>query len=357
MKLSVIIPCYNEPVTIGQIVDRVQSAALPSGWEREVIIVDDGSREDTKEALARIKAAEPHIQVITRAKNGGKGAALKDGFRAATGDYLLIQDADLEYDPADYAALLAPVIAGTASVVFGSRELKDNNVSGRAMYFWGGIAMNKFFNLCFGTHLSDVSTCYKLFPKRFVPELLEQPSGDFVFDVIELTRVLALHGPIHEVPIKYRARGAEEGKKLRMSHGIRCGLAVLRLRFDRPTVARIARFLAIGTLGMALNVGVLYALTEYTGLWYLASEVVAFIVAVSITFFLQKFWTFRQRDRARIAHESLRFFGINAFNLLLNAAILYALVDGLGLWYVPGQVIASALIALESFFVYGRIFR
>jgi glycosyltransferase involved in cell wall biosynthesis len=356
MRLSIIIPCYNEPVTIGEIVDRVQAAALPLGWEREIVIVDDGSREDTKLALRRIQTAHPHIQVITREKNGGKGAALKDGFRAATGDYLLIQDADLEYDPADYTALLERVDAG-APVVFGSRELKDNNVSGRAMYFWGGIAMNKFFNLCFGTHLSDVSTCYKLFPKRFVPELLLQPSGDFVFDVIELTRVLATHGPIMEVPIKYRARGAEEGKKLRMSHGIRCGLAVLRLRFDRSTVARIARFLTIGTLGMLLNVGVLYALTEYTGMWYLASEVVAFIVAVSITFFLQKFWTFRQRDKSRIAHESLRFFGINALNLALNAAILYALVDGLGLWYVLGQVIASALIALESFFVYGRIFR
>ncbi|HVM58737.1 MAG TPA: GtrA family protein, partial [Candidatus Paceibacterota bacterium] len=241
-------------------------------------------------------------------------------------------------------------------VVFGSRELKDNNVPGRALYFWGGIAMNKFFNLCFGTRLSDVSTCYKLFPRSLVPELLAQPGNDFVFDVIELTRVLAAHGPIREVPISYRARGAEEGKKLRLSHGIRCGFAVLRLRFDQETRAHIGRFLLIGGLGAVLNVSTLYALTEYAGLWYLASEIIAFVFAVSVTFFLQKFWTFRDHRRARIAHQSAWFFGVNLCNLALNAMILYAFVDGLGVWYVFAQIVTSALIALESFFAYRAIF-
>jgi glycosyltransferase involved in cell wall biosynthesis len=353
MKLSIIIPCYNEPETIGIIVERVLAVAFPVGWKREVIVVDDGSREETKSALRTAQEAHPEIHVVTRAKNGGKGAALKDGFAVATGDYLMIQDADLEYDPSDIATLLTPIDRDEAEVVFGSRQISHNNVAGRFYYYWGGRVVNTFFNLCFGVHLTDLTTCYKLFPRSFIPELVAQSANDFVFDAIELSRVFS-KGNLVEVPISYHARDAEHGKKLKASDGIRCLIRIITLRL--ASYAQVVRFVIAGGTAVLVNIAVLYAFTEGLGLWYLTSEILAFAVAVLYNFALQKFWTFGNSGGSA-THQGLWFFGINLINLVLNAGILYVLVEFFGLWYVFAQVIASVIIACESFFFYRAIFR
>ena len=142
-------------------------------------------------ALAVIRRENPEVKVIFKEKNGGKGSALKRGFVEATGDYLIIQDADLEYDPNDYARLLAPIVREEATVVFGSRTAGGSAVPFSHVYFYGGLLVSYFFNLIFFKRFSDIATCYKVFPRSFVPELLLQPSDDFVFDVIELTVVLS----------------------------------------------------------------------------------------------------------------------------------------------------------------------
>ena len=185
-KLSIIIPVYNERATIQEILDKVASAPIPAGWEREVIVIDDGSTDGTREILKKIGNT---AKVIYREENGGKGAALKDGFKAVTGDYVLIQDADAEYDPADYPALLKPIIEGKSQIVFGSRTLSHNLVPLNRIYFYGGLLVTKIFNLLFRTKLTDLATCYKVFPIEYAKKMVDMyDSDDFVFDVVEISQ-------------------------------------------------------------------------------------------------------------------------------------------------------------------------
>jgi glycosyltransferase involved in cell wall biosynthesis len=359
MKLSIIIPCYNEAATIATILERVENAALPEGWDREAIVVDDGSSIETKESIAHAVAetsvkASTTVQVLTRTENGGKGRAVKDGIAAATGDYLIIQDADLEYDPADFARLLAPLLAGEASVAFGSRNLLDNNSPGRALYFWGGQLVTFCFNMAFGTHLSDITTCYKLFPREFVPAILAQKSDDFVFDAIELTWVLT-RKKVVEVPIRYAARTTEQGKKLRPVHGLDCVERIIELRLGAG-LFRVMKFVLVGGLAAVVNLTVLYLFTSVLGVWYLLSSMVSFLVALVTNFFLQKFWAFRSRHKLPF-QEFIPFVGANLVNLVLNTGIVYVAVSILHIHYLLAQIIASVLIACESFFIYQVIFK
>jgi dolichol-phosphate mannosyltransferase len=224
--LSVVIPVYNERQTIEATLRKVIGVGLPAGWNKEIIVVDDGSTDGTKEVL---KAWTSKANVIFSPSNGGKGAALKLGFKAAKGDYVIIQDADLEYDPADYSKLLQPIIEGRSEVVFGSRVLNKNAVPFSRIYFYGGLLITKIFNLLFRTKITDVATCYKVFPRAYALEAANLPANDFVFDVIELSYVLARKEKILEVPVSYVSRKKIEGKKLNWRHGWRCLMRAISL--------------------------------------------------------------------------------------------------------------------------------
>ena len=226
--LSIIIPVYNEAASIRQVLHAVGSADT-GPFAKEIIIVDDGSTDGTRDVLKSLEE-DSRYRIAYHDSNRGKGAALKTGFALAMGAYVLIQDADLEYDPTDYRVLLEPVLAARAEVVFGSRNLRSNNVPYSAVYFYGGRITTLIFNFLFRTAFTDIHTGYKLFPARLVPEILRLPSHDFVFDAIELTKALLSGGRIEEVPIRYRARGRREGKKLNWRHGVRCLLAMLKIR-------------------------------------------------------------------------------------------------------------------------------
>lgn len=227
MKLSIIIPVYNEVQTIAEILAEVERADI-LGCEKEIIVVDDGSTDGTREVLQKKNGSiEQRMCVIFRTLNGGKGAALKDGLHIATGDYILIQDADMEYPPAEnYPVLLKPIIEKQTDVVFGSRYLKKNKRN--HFYSLGNKILTAFFNFIFKTHLTDFATCYKIFPRKLIPQLLEIKDDDFVFDVVQLTAVIAKNRyRIKEVPIDYIPRWYSSGKKLKLKHGLRILSALL----------------------------------------------------------------------------------------------------------------------------------
>ena len=362
-KLSVIIPVYNEKKTITEILNRVSKASLPDNISKEVIVVDDGSTDGTRELIGQTSSS---FRTVFVEKNQGKGAALKAGFRIATGDYILIQDADLEYNPDDYWKLIKPVTEGEAEVVFGSRVLRSNNIPLSKIYFHGGLFLTKIFNFLFGSRLTDMATCYKLFPRGFVRDLVSLPGTDFTYDVFYMTHYLVNTAKVLEVPVRYSARAKEEGKKLDWRHGVKILWAMLKTfvseralnkNFIMDFVSKVklgTRFLFSGGTAFIVNLGLLYFLVDVLGWWYLGASLASFSVAIIVSFIMQKFWTFRDGVLQRTPAQFGFFALIAIFNSGLNVWLMYVFVDWTGIHYLLAQVFSSGLIAGWSFFAYFR---
>jgi len=230
-KLSIIIPAYNEGPTIHRILNKVKQVELTGGIAKEVIIVNDCSKDDTEEAIIRYQQENPdlNIQYYKHEVNQGKGAALHTGISKATGEYLVIQDADLEYDPEEYNDLLKPVLLGMADVVYGSR-FKGNNPH-RILFFWHTIG-NKFLtllsNMFTNLNLSDMETCYKLFDTNIIQQLkLKEKRFGFEPEVTaKISRLKKIR--IYEVGISYYGRTYEEGKKISWRDGFRAIYCILK---------------------------------------------------------------------------------------------------------------------------------
>ncbi|GIV39877.1 MAG: glycosyl transferase [Thermonema sp.] len=230
-KLSIVIPAYNEGKTIHYILDRIKSVQLIQNIEKEVIIVNDCSTDDTEEAVQRYISNNPdlNIQYYKHEKNQGKGAALHTGIAKATGDYVVIQDADLEYDPHEYNILLQPVVDGHADVVYGSRFMGGN--PHRILFFWHTIG-NKFLtflsNMFTNLNLTDMETCYKLF-RRDIIQNIRLKEKRFGFEPEVTAKVARVPGVrIYEVGISYYGRTYEEGKKINWKDGFRAIYCILK---------------------------------------------------------------------------------------------------------------------------------
>jgi glycosyltransferase involved in cell wall biosynthesis len=221
--LSVIIPCYNERRTIKQIVARVKANPI----DKEIIIVDDCSTDGTRDLLK--VELEPQVQkVIYHEKNQGKGAALRTGFAQATGEYVIVQDADMEYDPQEYSVLLQPVLEGKADVVFGSRFMGGR--PHRVHFFWhflGNRLLTLLANMCTNINLTDMETCYKLF-KREIIQSIQIEENRFGFEPEITAKVARLKCRIYEVGISYYGRSYEEGKKIGWKDGARAVYCILK---------------------------------------------------------------------------------------------------------------------------------
>jgi glycosyltransferase involved in cell wall biosynthesis len=224
MQLSVIMPVYNERATLREIVSRVLSVPL----DLELICVDDGSRDGSREVLAEIQAEHPEMKVLLQPGNFGKGAALRRGIDEAKGDFVIIQDADLEYDPGEYPLLLAPLIQGKADVVYGSRFIGRG--PHRVLYFWhfvGNRILTLVSNALTNINLSDLETCYKVF-RREVIQSIRLEEDRFGFEPEITVKVAKRRLRIYEVGISYWGRTYEEGKKIGWRDGIRALWCLLK---------------------------------------------------------------------------------------------------------------------------------
>jgi glycosyltransferase involved in cell wall biosynthesis len=230
MKLSVVIPCYNERDTIHEIVAKVKNAPIES---MEIIIVDDASTDGSSELISE-KIAPSVDRVIYHQKNMGKGAALRSGFQAATGDIVVVQDADLEYDPQDYPILMAPIVSGKADVVFGSRFMGGN--PHRVVYFWHMVG-NRFLtlmsNMLTNINLTDMETGYKMF-RREVIQSIKIEENRFGFEPEITAKVARSRLRIYEVGISYYGRTYEQGKKIGWKDGFRAIYSILKYNIWQP---------------------------------------------------------------------------------------------------------------------------
>jgi glycosyltransferase involved in cell wall biosynthesis len=235
MKLSVVMPVYNEQPTLREVVARV--LAVPTDQNEidlELICVDDGSRDGSREILSELAAAHAEIRVFLQAKNMGKGAALRHGIQQATGDFVIIQDADLEYDPADYPALLGPLIMGKADVVYGSRFLGSG--PHRVLYYWHSVGnwlltilSNSFTNM----NMSDMETCYKVF-RREILQAIPIEEDRFGFEPEITVKIAKRRLRVYEVGISYWGRTYEEGKKIGWKDGFRALWCLLKYTLKEP---------------------------------------------------------------------------------------------------------------------------
>lgn len=228
MKLSIIIPVYNEKKTIEEIIKRIMAVKLQK-VKKEIIIVDDKSTDGTREILKKIKKKHSEFKIFYHQKNQGKGASVRTGLKHATGDYILIQDADLEYDPQDISRLLKPIQDGKAEVVYGSRFTGEH----RNMFFWhmmGNKSLTLVTNLFYNTTLSDMEVCYKLFNENSLKgvSLKEDRWG---FDPEITSKILKKGIRIYEVPISYTGREFSEGKKIFWRDGLRILWVLIKYRF------------------------------------------------------------------------------------------------------------------------------
>jgi glycosyltransferase involved in cell wall biosynthesis len=233
MKLSVVMPVYNERRTLRTVVERVLAVSL----EIELICVDDGSSDGSREILDELKTQYPALRVLLQTKNMGKGAALRRGIQEATGDFVVIQDADLEYDPADYPTLLDPLIQGKADVVYGSRFLGSR--PHRVLYFWhsvGNHLLTLLSNCLTNINLSDMETCYKAF-RREVIQSIPIEENRFGFEPEITVKVAKRRLRIYEVGIGYWGRTYEEGKKIGWKDGFRALWCLLKYSITVPAVA------------------------------------------------------------------------------------------------------------------------
>ena len=226
MMLSVIIPAYNEEAYIATIIARVRAVDLP----KQIIVVDDGSSDATA-AIVQGLAGED-LTLIRHDRNQGKGAALRTGLARATGQVVIIQDADLEYDPQDYHAVVGPIMQGRARVVYGSRILQAKNRYSYLRFYWGGRLVSLVTNLLYGSHITDEPTCYKAFETSLIQGLDLTCTG-FEF-CPEVTGKLLRQGiPILEVPISYTPRDKGQGKKITFKDGLEAIWVLLKVRLSR----------------------------------------------------------------------------------------------------------------------------
>jgi glycosyltransferase involved in cell wall biosynthesis len=227
--LSIIIPVYNEEKTISKVLDLVLKARV--NVKKEIIIIDDGSTDNSKKIISNYIKKSKKVKFIFKSKkNGGKGSAVKEGIKLATGDVILIQDADLEYNPNEYQQLISPILNKDCKVVYGSRMLKKNKKYSSIPFYMGGILVTFITNILFNSKITDEPTCYKVFDTQLIKSIKIEGNG-FEWEPEVTAKILKKGIKIKEVPISYYPRTIKEGKKINWKDGLKAILTLIKYRF------------------------------------------------------------------------------------------------------------------------------
>jgi len=352
-KFSIVIPCYNEEKTLRKCVEKVLEIADES-LSVEIIIVDDCSTDGSLAIAWELEDKHAEITVLRHEKNQGKGAALRTGFQKATGDFVGVQDADLEYDPMEFRKLLIPLINGDADVVLGSRFLSGG--AHRVLYFWHSLG-NRFLtlvsNMFTDLNLTDMETCYKVF-KREVIQGIEIKEDRFGFEPEIVAKVAAMRLRIFEMGISYYGRTYEEGKKIGARDGFRAMYCILRYNAHRaPLPVQFMFYLAIGGFAAIVNVLAFLGMLA-TGLTINLSAPTAFILAAIVNYFLCILFLFRHKAKWNTIGEQIAYWLVVGLVCILDfGATKLLLSAGIG----PGvSKLAASMIGLILNFSGRRFF-
>lgn len=337
-QLSLIIPCYNEEQTLADCVKRCLEIS-EYNVSLELIIVDDCSSDNSLAVAQSLAESYPHITVLHHVQNQGKGAALRTGFLHATGEYIGIQDADMEYTPLDYLTLMEPLRQGKADVVYGSRYLRQD--TRRVLYFWHTwmnrtltFLSNMFTNL----DISDMETCYKLFRREIIKTIAPQlQENRFGFEP-EITALVAQHKcRVYECAIHYEPRSYEEGKKIGWKDGVHALYCILH--YGAPTAPlpmQILLYLLIGSLCAVANI-IFFAMGMQSGFSILSATITAFLLAAALNYFLCLAILFRHKARWSAPGELLAYIVTLVVMGVLDCAMTTGLIY-IGLYPVWSKV-------------------
>lgn len=356
--LSIIIPCYNEYSTLQRCIDRVftiQSATL----SLDIIIVDDGSSDTSFTIASNLSRQHPEITILHHEKNLGKGAAIHSGIKAAKGNFIAIQDADLEYNPMDLIRLLHPLIKGNADVVFGSRFL--SNDEHRVLYFWHSVG-NRFLtllsNMLTDLNLTDMETCYKVF-KRELLQSLDLNEKRFGFEPEVVAKVAHKRVRIYEMGISYAGRTYEEGKKISAKDGFRAIFCILKYNLPTaPLPIQLLIYLFIGGASGGANLGSFLTLSFFT-VPLIPSTILSFYFAAVINYILTTLVLFRKNARWRTKQEySIYFFFVSILASLdalvttwlfhLGSDLLYAKIQSTLLLFLLNFLVRKYIVFYEK---------
>lgn len=347
VKLTIIIPCYNEKDTLRKCVEKVLRIKSDD-LALEVIVVDDKSTDNSYNIAMELSSKHPEISVLRHEVNQGKGAALRTGFKHATGDLVAIQDADLEYDPFDLPRLIKPILEGSADVVFGSRFVTGGER--RVLYFWHYIT-NKFLtlasNMFTDINLTDMETCYKVF-KREIIEKIEIQENRFGFEPEITAKVAQLGVRIYELGISYHGRTYEEGKKIGWKDGFRALYCIFKYNaFKAPAPIQFLIYIFIGAVAAVFNLFAFLALLQLNA-GVTASAVLAYVMASVVNYLLCILLLFRHKARWSTFGELIAYSIAVVLGCILDLLLTKLCLDiNITPWL--SKSIASALVLFVNF--------
>lgn len=346
-KLSIVVPCFNEEKTLEQCVSKVLQIA-DENLSLELIIVDDASSDNSREIGRKLSEKHPEIIFLNHYKNQGKGAALRTGFQVATGDYVAIQDADLEYDPHDLKRLIVPLVENEADVVLGSRFLSVG--AHRVLYFWHSLG-NKFLtflsNMLTDLNLSDMETCYKVF-RRDLIQSIKIEEERFGFEPEIVAKIADMRVRVYEMGISYRGRTYEEGKKIGWKDGVRALYCIFRYSAHRvPVPIQFLTYIFIGGVAAIAN-AVIFLVLFHSGVDLVVAAPTAFIFAAILNYLLCIAILFRHKARWSFETELTIYWVV----VLLVCPVDYFLTKYLisaGLGAGSSKIVATAIGLLLNF--------